>query len=222
MISQCKPNPPVGVINYIYLLLGIAVAVFNLTDQLIKGQSPLERWVYTAPYAFVGLVLFFFRYPILESIAYLLVGCYTTIFTFHPADFSGVTFFVISLSLVRFKKYWVVLLALAVFCMPLKSLHTGGTVIQALQMIVVFTGTGALYYLRVYKRNTTKRIPDLTAQENEFIHLLSIGKSGKEAAGALGVPESNRSNFVKRILKKADANSTNQLMYLYGTLNSNE
>lgn len=220
-ISNLQPvvGGKVEVLNSSVLLL---IAVFNITKFILTEESILFLWAYWAPFIFFAVIFLVVKNKYLTSFFYLFIAVGVTLTTENASDFSGAIFFLFAFHQLR--SMWSLITGgiLTIVAIVTRSITVGDTIPGNAIMLLVFAFVYGIYWLTIYQPLSMEGFPALSKEENELLRLMSTGLSQKQAGGVLGCDQSQTSNMVKKIRKKVGAESLLEVMFCYGSINSNK
>lgn len=218
-------SDPSGKISLINGIMAFGVFLFNLMDQIIKGQNIVDRIGYTAPFLIIAIICLTVKSKYINTLAFLFIAISTTLFANDVSNYSGALPFLFAYHQFRSKRFGMVILAITVVSISMRAITMGDTIPGNLIMVAVYMWAYAIYYICIKILFPNGAIAGLTKKEMRLLDLLAEGKIQKEIAGIMGVSNYDVWNMVKKIKEKTGYISLDQVMFNYGnkqiTENSN-
>ncbi len=217
IIKKSKLQGQAGETNTLITITLFMITIFNIADQVIKGQNLIERISYTAPYLFLGALIYLLKSKKIKALIYFLIGSITISNSNFTGDYSSVVFFF--LFFIQYPNKKTLILSISIMCIGLT--FRSELNIESLRglsfMLLIHLSIFAGLYLELYKEKPSFK--DLSKDENEILLLISKGKSQKEAGFDMGLDTSQASELIKSIKKKLSNDSLYSIIFDLGQSN---
>jgi DNA-binding NarL/FixJ family response regulator len=147
-------------------LIIFSISIFNVIDQLMKGQNILERILYTLPFLIVSFLIYNNKTSkITKSIIFLLLGILYHLNVKDPSSIGATSFFIIAFLQHINIKSGIVVLSLSMIIIVVRSTMAIDTPSQLITTIASFIFLYGNVYL-IFKKYKSK-IADLQRQLKE-------------------------------------------------------
>lgn len=210
-----------GGINFLIPVTFVVLFLINLSDQILKGQNPLQRLEYTLPFIFLALLTYFIRNKYLHSAIYLLLGIGTFLLQSEHSDHSAIAPIIFSMYIIKKKSYFLVVCIITIVATAAKGQIYGQSINQAFYTLLAYAFYYTTYYLLIYRESTNKidiKNKNLTKEQLRIIDM--IGRKGmiqKEVAYELGITVDvlyNKLYEIRKLYSDGEKTITlNQLIY---------
>ncbi len=214
-----------GLIKYTSILLLFGLSIFNITDQIVKGQSLIERSYLTFPFVILGVVGFFIKPKIFLSVILFIAGLYNLIIPSGGGDCSSAVWFFLSFECNKKDKLGIVIIVTTLISLPYRSLIYDYTIFQIFSLTLGYTIIYIIYYKYVYLKYKKKRveISELTADENQLVTYLTYEDISQKEAGALMELKSNKANdMLKQVKDKLEVTTVYSVIRLVAEYNKSK
>lgn len=179
-IEQLKNNQ-----SSLFVILSLSyfsIFLFNLTDQIIKHQSIIERSHFTLPFLLLAF-LFMTKYKF--KINLIIDICLFSIMTIQAkiGDFSGVPFLFLILFKISKKNHFYFMMLILFISVGMGSIVNKFSRAQIFVMVSLYIFMGIKYYYDIYlvlkhlKEKLSELLTENKTMEEEIIHLKSMIKA---------------------------------------------
>lgn len=225
MLKRLKEVGGSGNLKILEASVFLLISIFNIIGIIQDKESIIGNYLYWMPFAVFSIVILFFGNRYLSAFLYYVLSISITLFVVPSeslSDFSGSIFFVFAYH--QIKKPWAVFTVLitTISCIVFRSITMGDTIQGNSLMILIYFLVYGIYWLTIYHPEKKESFCNLCKEENKLLELMAEGLSQKEAGAVLGLDQSQANNYVKKIKRKTDSETLNQIMYKYGSINSNK
>ncbi|MCP4392739.1 MAG: hypothetical protein GY804_00445, partial [Alphaproteobacteria bacterium] len=185
-ISRQHEEERVGGIDYIFAIILFLITAFNLIDQSYKGQSIINRSIYTAPYLVIAIITIIKGWRYSFKISLFMIGM-IVIYDSTPENLTGAIFICFSALLIKHKIYSFALITSTIIVSTIRSMIYNDSIPQAFASILGFLAIYTIFYFIAYKPSIQKqsKIHTLTEDENQLLTYLAYEDISQKEAGAL-------------------------------------
>ena len=174
-----KNQPDLFVITAIFCFI---IFAFNLTDQILRNQSIIERIHYTLPFLLLA-VLFTTKYKNAIDFFADVAVCLIMTIQSKIGDFSGVPFLYLILFRTKTKNQLYVIVSIVFVAVGINSILNHRSISQTFVILSLNIFMGIKYYYDIYlvvkslKEKLSKSLITIKTMEEEIVYLKSMIKA---------------------------------------------
>lgn len=199
------------------------IGIHNLIDQIIEGQSVVERWYYTVPFLLIAIIIYFIpKQKIILSYALLVFAVISHIDAVDPNGFNSAIIFLMAYINNKKKHIAVLVIFLSFTSITYKYGTTSGTPSDAVLLMILY----AYFFYSFYKEVILHiimpfniKLKQLSDDENKLLQLMCAGYSQQQAGKEIGHPHKQATNkMMNSIREKLDidkSESTYKITSIY-------
>lgn len=173
--------------NSIFL---VAIGIHNLIDQIIEGQSVIERWHYTAPFFLLAIIIYYTpKQKIVLSYGLLVFAVVSHLDAIDPNGFNSAIIFLMAYINNKKKHIAILVVFLSFTSIVYKSGISLGTPSDAFLLLILYSYFFFSFYKEVIIHilmpfNT--KLKQLSDDENKLLQLMCDGYSQENAGSEIG------------------------------------